>query len=183
MPEMELPREEVMALYASGFERLAAALSGLSESDLDVSIAPGEWTVRQIVHHLADGEDTFSMALKMALGAPGSVFTFDWYPGNEEWGAELGHADRAIGPALGMFKAHREVMVQLLDLIPDGWDRHVTFVSARGQPGREVKAGAILDMLARHLVAHAEEIEKARAKHGLQTRAGVARGWTTGEEA
>lgn len=56
MPEMELPREEVMALYASGFERLAAALSGLSESDLDVSIAPGEWTVRQIVHQRSQDE-------------------------------------------------------------------------------------------------------------------------------
>jgi len=81
---MELPREEVMALYTSGFARLAASLSGLSESDLGVSIAPGEWTIRQIVHHLADAEDMFSMALKMAFGAPGSVFTFDWHPGNEE---------------------------------------------------------------------------------------------------
>ena len=34
---MELPREEVMALYVSGFERRAAALSGLPESNLDAS--------------------------------------------------------------------------------------------------------------------------------------------------
>jgi len=30
---------------------LESALAGLAEGELDRSAAPGEWTVRQIIHH------------------------------------------------------------------------------------------------------------------------------------
>ena len=35
-------------------ERLRAAVSGLNEAQLDTPYREGGWTVRQVVHHLAD---------------------------------------------------------------------------------------------------------------------------------
>ena len=46
---------ELLSLYADGPAMLEAALVGLSESGLDRAKAPGEWTIRQIVHHVVDG--------------------------------------------------------------------------------------------------------------------------------
>ena len=35
-------------------ERLRAAVSGLSDAQLDTPYREGGWTVRQVVHHVAD---------------------------------------------------------------------------------------------------------------------------------
>jgi hypothetical protein len=72
MPEETISPAETLALYISGPDRLQAVLAGLSEMELDSCCAPGEWTIRKIVHHLADGDDIWSMCIKVALGAPGS---------------------------------------------------------------------------------------------------------------
>ena len=80
-----LSPHERLALLAAGADALAAALDGLSEADLDRSPAPGAWTIRQIVNHLADGETIWSIFLRMALGVPDASAQLEWYPGNEAW--------------------------------------------------------------------------------------------------
>ncbi len=46
---------------------LAAALSGLSESQFEVPYRDGGWTVRQLVHHVADSHANALIRLKLAL--------------------------------------------------------------------------------------------------------------------
>jgi len=159
--------EERLALYAAGPDKLEAALGGLSESDLDVSVAPGEWTIRQIVHHVADSEDIWSTAIKVALGAPGSTFDFHWYPGNEPWADALDYAGRAIGPAVALVRAKRAHIAQLLRHMPDSWERPVRIVAAYDPEGQEMTAGAVVGLLVRHLAEHVEVIRKTRTKHCL----------------
>ncbi|MBX6341716.1 MAG: VOC family protein, partial [Thermomicrobiaceae bacterium] len=50
--------EEIVALYAEGPAALERALAGLDGADLDLARAPGAWTIRQIVHHVADSDAT-----------------------------------------------------------------------------------------------------------------------------
>ncbi len=52
-------------------ERLRAAVAGLSESQLDTPYREGGWTVRQVVHHLADTNANCFVRFKLAL-------TEDW---------------------------------------------------------------------------------------------------------
>jgi len=85
-----LSPHERLALLAAGADALAAALDGLSEADLDRSPAPGAWTIRQIVNHLADGETIWSIFLRMALGVPDASAQLEWYPGNEAWAGAMG---------------------------------------------------------------------------------------------
>ena len=49
-------RNALIERYRSGMADLEDALAGITASELDRPQASGEWTARQIVHHLADGE-------------------------------------------------------------------------------------------------------------------------------
>jgi uncharacterized damage-inducible protein DinB len=46
---------------------LRHALAGLSEAQLDTPYRPGGWTVRQVVHHLADSHVNSYMRFRLAL--------------------------------------------------------------------------------------------------------------------
>lgn len=72
-------------------QSIRAAVKGLSDAQLDTPYRPGGWTVRQVVHHLADSHMHAFMRLKWALteDAP-TIKPYDEAP----W-AEL--ADSAIG--------------------------------------------------------------------------------------
>jgi len=48
-------------------EHARAAVSGLTESQLDTPYRPGGWTVRQVIHHLADSHANAFIRLKLAL--------------------------------------------------------------------------------------------------------------------
>src|SRR5688572_22955700 len=46
---------------------LATAVLGLNETQLDTPYRPGGWTVRQVVHHVADSHMNAFVRLKLAL--------------------------------------------------------------------------------------------------------------------
>lgn len=48
-------------------ERLAAALAGLTEAQLDTPYREGGWTIRQVVHHLADSHVNAFVRLRLGL--------------------------------------------------------------------------------------------------------------------
>jgi hypothetical protein len=48
-------------------QRLRAAVSGLSDAQLDTPYRAGGWTVRQVVHHFADSHANAVIHFKMAL--------------------------------------------------------------------------------------------------------------------
>ncbi len=47
--------------------RVRAAVSGLSEQQLDTPYRPGGWTVRQVVHHMADSHMNSYVRFRLAL--------------------------------------------------------------------------------------------------------------------
>lgn len=48
-------------------ERLQAAIQGLTEAELDLPYREGGWTVRQVVHHVADSHMNAYTRFKLAL--------------------------------------------------------------------------------------------------------------------
>jgi uncharacterized damage-inducible protein DinB len=159
--------EEALGRYISGPDKLEAALAGLSESDLDLSRALGEWTIRQIVHHLVDGDAMWSQCIRMALGASGCTFDLSWYPGNDPWASELDYAGRAIEPAVALFRAQRSCIAQLLERFPDSWQHHVVLVATWVPQGQQMRVDALVNLLTEHVAEHVEEIQRVREQHGL----------------
>jgi hypothetical protein len=58
--------QALLTRYAEGPEQLEAALAGLEETNLDVADTPESWTIRQIVHHIVDGDDLLT-SLRLSL--------------------------------------------------------------------------------------------------------------------
>jgi uncharacterized damage-inducible protein DinB len=65
-PTSEWRRQSIDAL-AQTPARLRAAVTGLSESQLSTPYRDGGWTVRQVVHHVADSHVNAYVRLKLAL--------------------------------------------------------------------------------------------------------------------
>ncbi len=60
-------RAESVARMTALPSALAAAISGLSDAEYEVPYRDGGWTVRQLVHHLADSHAHALIRLKLAL--------------------------------------------------------------------------------------------------------------------
>jgi hypothetical protein len=72
--EFAMPTSITPAARAEAIETIAAlplkmraAVSGLSESQLDTRYRPGGWTVRQVVHHVPDSHVNAYIRLKLAI--------------------------------------------------------------------------------------------------------------------
>jgi hypothetical protein len=58
-------------------ERLAALLDGMSAEAMEARPAPGKWSMREVVAHLADCEIAFSFRLRQAYAGQSQIQPFD----------------------------------------------------------------------------------------------------------
>jgi uncharacterized damage-inducible protein DinB len=139
--------------------RLRAAVSGLSDAQLDTPYREGGWTARQVVHHVADSHANCYIRFKLAL-------TEDWptvKPYDEAAWANL--ADSRWLPvevSLAMIEALHGRWVGLLESLSDE-----DFQKGFEHPelGRQnlAKVLALYDWHSRHHTAH---ITHLRARQG-----------------
>jgi uncharacterized damage-inducible protein DinB len=151
--------EEILPRFLSSAEKLQALVENLSEAELNLSGEAGGWTVRQIIHHVADDGDVWSMCIKKAIATPGALVRFEGFPGNEAWADTLDFHRREVAPALDLIRAHRRYLAQLLKHFPDTWDRSVRLANAEGKIIREMSVREMVEMLAEHMLEHVKQIE------------------------
>jgi uncharacterized damage-inducible protein DinB len=138
--------------------RLRAAVSGLSDAQLDTPYREGGWTVRQVVHHLADSHAMAYTRCKLAL-------TEDWpteQPYDEAAWANLADSRLPVDISLALIESLHGRWVSLLESLSDE-----DFQKGYNHPqrGREnlAKALAMYDWHCRHHTAH---ITSLRARKG-----------------
>jgi len=162
MSELTTSQKETLARFSSGADRLEMAVEGLSEKELDTSVEPGGWTIRQIVHHVADDGDAWSMPYKKALATPGAPIRFEGFPGNEAWVDALAYDKRPVQTSLALLKTHRQLIRELAEYFPAAWERSVAIVDSQGQEVMRVSAEQIMRMLSEHLAEHLKTIEEIK---------------------
>jgi len=168
MTEQERNSEAILARYADGPAQLESAISGLKESELDLAQGSDSWSIRQIVHHLADGDDIWKIAIKAALGNSGGTYSLLWYwdKPQEEWAECWDYAGRGIESSLALLRANRRHMVELLQQIPDAWERYI-FIQRPDGERRQATVGYIVEMQANHVPGHIDDIRRIRQVHGV----------------
>jgi len=159
---------ELLGRYAGCPQLLRAALAGLVEADLDRGLPTGGWTIRQIVHHIVDGDDLWKACIKAALGNSSAVFTLEWYwtVEQDQWAERWNYAGRALEPSLALFEASRRHIVQLLEQVPSSLERHI-MVRWPGEHEQNVLVGEVVEMQTRHVLGHIGDIRAVREMHGI----------------
>src|SRR5688572_19772027 len=106
-------RAQTVAEYEDGYRAVMAALEGATEAELDAREAPGEWSPREVVHHLADSEMTSAIRFRRLIAEDGPLLVgYD----QEEFARRL-YYNRPIDASLAAFKAARETTAQILRLL------------------------------------------------------------------
>lgn len=159
--------EATLKQYADGPSLLDSALAGLRETDLDLALSADSWSIRQIVHHIADGDDLWKVCIKAALGNNDGEFTLQWYwdKPQMEWSANWKYASRGIESSLALLRANRSHTVELISLTPGAWEKSIWLKPPNGQKER-VPVGWIVEMQAGHVLDHIKDIQAIRQAHG-----------------
>src|SRR5215475_5897553 len=96
-------RSTLIAEYKDGYRVVSEALVGATDAELDARPAPGKWSAREVVHHLADSEMIAADRLRLVVGTDNPrIMAYD----QEELARRL-HYDRPIEASLDAFKATR----------------------------------------------------------------------------
>lgn len=151
-------RQAMVERYTQGYAAVAEALGNITPAELDAREAPGEWSPREIVHHLADSEMTSAVRLRLlvAEGTP-TIVGYD-----QEAFARRLHYDRPIEPSLAAFRAARDSTAALLDhMTEEDWSRQGTHTESGPYSVMEW-----LEIYAVHAHDHADQIRRARATVG-----------------
>ena len=150
-------RATLISKYRDGYRVVQDALADATPAELDTKPAPGKWSAREIVHHLADSEMTAAIRLRRLLAENQPVIhAYD----QEEFARRL-HYDRPIDASLQVLRYAREATAELLDrLQPADWTRMGTHPE-HGAYGIE----QWLKIYSGHAHNHAAQIKRARAGH------------------
>jgi hypothetical protein len=142
--------QDALAVIAKTPERVSHLLNELGPEGQEKTYAPGKWSAREIVCHLADCEVAFGFRLRQTLAEPNHVIQpFD----QELWGRRYGSLDGAA--ALSAFIACRAWNQALLKtLSPDDFNTPATHPE-RGP----MTFGTIVETMGGHDLNHLKQLE------------------------
>jgi len=148
-------RARLIKRYREGHSVVTEALSGISPQELDRS-ASGEWTPREIAHHLADSEMMSAIRIRRLLTEDDPVI----HGYDEAAFARKLTNDRPIEPSIEAMRWARESTAQILERLSDEeWGRAGTH-SESGPYSVE----GWLTIYANHAHDHAKQVERSRGR-------------------
>lgn len=159
-------RRAAIADIAALPRHMRDAVAGLNDAQLDTPYRPGGWTVRQLVHHVADSHMNAFMRLKLALTEETPTIK----PYDEKSWAALADARLPIGISLALLdNLHARWDAIYRELTPTQFDR--TFFHP------ETQEQLTLDLHAQHYAWHSKHhvahITALRQREGWNGRTGT----------
>jgi uncharacterized damage-inducible protein DinB len=128
---------------------LRAAVYDLSDAQLDTPYREGGWSIRQLVHHIADSHANAYIRFKLALTEDNPVIK----PYDEAAWAMLPDSSLPIDPSLAITDGVHARLVALLESLPEA-DFERTFQHPERGPMTIAGNLAAYDWHSRHHLAH-----------------------------
>ena len=146
-----LGERDAAKVIAETPRRLGLVLDGLSAAEIEAQPAPGKWSVREIVAHLADCEVVWGWRLRQVLGEEQAVTQpFE----QDAWAKAYGAY--SLDAALECFKALRAWNVAFVGALSEA-DRAKGYT----HPERgEERLWTIVEIMAGHDLHHLARLEK-----------------------
>jgi hypothetical protein len=136
--------------------QLRQAVQGLSDNQLNTPYRAGGWTLRQVVHHLADSHMNSYIRFKLALTEDNPTIK----PYEEDRWAELPDSKQEpVEVSLTLLEAlHHRWLVLLRSLSITDWQRH--FMHPQSGKTTLAKAAGLYAWHGRHHLAHISNLRE-----------------------
>ncbi len=146
-----LGEQDARAVIAATPGLLHQAVCGLTPEQIEAPIAPGKWSPRQIVAHLADCELVFGFRLRQTLAMNSPVIQpFD----QDDWAARYDVYD--LPTAMEMFRAARGWNLKLI-----GGAGEADFAREMTHPERGTMTfGTVVETMAGHDLNHLGQVQR-----------------------
>ena len=152
-------REEInekIERYGRGFDLLTAALAEVPKEAWTYRPAPDEWSVHEIIVHMADSESMSALRARKLIVEPGSTLM-----GYEEakWADALAYKQQSIENALEIIRLARQSTYELLKRQPDEVFTHS--VIHPEYPDAPYTFEQWLNIYARHIPDHIDQLQRS----------------------
>ncbi len=149
---------EVLERFRRGPELVASAATGAAGAELDYAPGLDQWSVRQILCHLADTEIVVAERFRRIIAENNPLLVaFD----QNAWASNLDYKRRKIAQALETFRHLRAENYELLKSLPEPAFQRKGTHQERG----EISLMDQLQSHAHHAESHAEQIRRVRAAY------------------
>lgn len=145
-------RAALIELYATGADRLHAALAPIPAEALQWRPAAGEWSAHEVIVHCADSETNSAARLRYLLTEDDAlILGYD----EAQWAIALDYHALPLAPALTTIAAVRANTVPLLLHLPEAaWSR-----AGRHSDSGRYSTEDWLRIYAEHLELHVEQLK------------------------
>ena len=151
----EIP--DLLERFRRGAELLAVAITGAAGSEVDFAPQPGQWSIRQIVAHLADAEIVATMRLRQILAEDDpKLQAWD----QNAWATKLDYARRKPSQSLETFRRIRGENYELIKDLPESAFDRAGIHSDRGR----MTLRQLVQLIAEHAENHAAQLRARRAE-------------------
>jgi hypothetical protein len=144
--------------FRRGPEVLAVVLTGVFGEEEDYTPAPGKWSIRQLIAHLADAELVMAHRFRQVIAENHPMLVaFD----QDAWAKNLDYARRKPKQSLETFRRVRAENHELLKDLPEG---------AFARTGNHTERGSItllqiVEGAAQHAESHARQMQEIREQY------------------
>ena len=149
---------ELLERFRRGPEVLAVVLTGVFGEEEDFTTAPDQWSIRQIIAHLADAELVGGHRFRQVIAEENpTLIAYD----QDAWARRLGYRARKPKDSLETFRRLRRENYELLKSLPE---------EAFARSGNHTENGPttlreLLEGYAHHAESHAAQMQRIRDQY------------------
>ena len=149
-------RDEKIELYGNGFGMLVEVLKDIPREIWQFKPEPNEWSIHEVIIHLADSESNAALRARMLIVEPGgTLMGYD----QDKWATDLNYHEQDIEDALEVTRLARKTTYELLKKQPDEVFEHS--VIHPEYPDTPYTFEQWLEIYANHIPDHINQIKTA----------------------
>ena len=139
--------------YGKGFSMLSETLADIPHKSWKFKPTPSEWSIHEIILHLADSETNAAQRARLLAVEPGRmVMAYD----QDKWAVELKYQEQDVDDALKLIKLVRKTTWKWLKTLPDATFEHTVIHAEYDTPYSFEKW---LSIYPEHIPSHIEQIK------------------------
>jgi len=155
---------ELLERFRRGAELAAVVLTGLYGEEEDFVEAPGAWSIRQIMAHLADSELVAAMRFRQVIAEDNpTLVAFN----QDAWTAKLDYQRRKPKVSLEQFRRLRSENHELLRTLPESDFEERAGTHTENGP---MTLRQLLEGYAQHAEQHAAQMQALRERYAQSKR-------------